>query len=84
MEVLLEVAEIKVTLITTVISLQSGPLMEEKFVLMSTSPVMMAATPFKTCHSAARGSGCSYNSREQAGKSVGAQCFIHTGSAPCS
>lgn len=46
MEVLLEVEEAKVTLITTVISLQTGPLKEGKFVIMNTSPAVMAAEIF--------------------------------------
>lgn len=45
MKVLLEVAEGKMTLIATVISLQTGPLKEEKFV-MNTNPAMMAAASF--------------------------------------
>lgn len=46
MEVLLKVAEAKVTLITTVKSLQTGPLKDRKFVIMNTSPAMMAAEIF--------------------------------------
>lgn len=46
MKVLLEVAEGKVTLITTVINLQTSPLKEEKLVIMNTNPAMMAAESF--------------------------------------
>lgn len=38
MEVLLEVAEAKVTLITAVISLQTGFFKEAKFIIMNTKP----------------------------------------------
>lgn len=46
MKVLLEVAEGKVTLITTVINLQTDPLKEEKVVIVNTNPAMMAAESF--------------------------------------
>lgn len=42
----MEVAETKVTLIATVMSLQTGPLKDGKFVIMNTSPAMMTAEIF--------------------------------------
>lgn len=60
MKVLLEVAEGKVTLITTVINLQTNPLKEEKLVIMNTNPAMMAAESFsKSATELAGGSGSS-------------------------
>lgn len=45
-EVLLEAAEAKGTLTTTVMSLQTGPWRERRFVIVNTSPAMMAAEIF--------------------------------------
>lgn len=71
MKGLLEVAEGKVTLITTVIHLQTDPLKEEKLVIMNTNPAMMAAESFSKSATELAGALVLVRTSERAGKVCG-------------